>query len=122
MGKVISISFLIILFCVGCNNDRDDKLTAANIRVRNVSSLTFDTVQVGTVENIHENIGPDEYSDYLEYEIAYEYDYIEIVSETGAYIYQPVDFVGETPLTPGFYTYELDVTEEGEVLLNFVVD
>ncbi|MEH6681938.1 MAG: hypothetical protein V7724_15410 [Sediminicola sp.] len=122
MGKVISFSFLIVLLFVGCNDDRDDNVTKANIRVRNLSSITFDSVQVGEAEYIHENVAPNGVSGYFEYEVAYEYNYIEIVSETGAFIYQPIDFVGETPLTPGFYTYELDVTEEGEVLLNFVVD
>lgn len=122
MGKVTSLVFLIVLVCFGCT-DRDDSVTMANIRVKNVSNLNFDTVQVGAEDKIHESVSPDAYSDYLEYETAYTYDYIKITSgEEGVFILQPIDFVGETPLTPGFYTYELNVLESGEVQLKFVVD
>ncbi|MEB8330637.1 hypothetical protein OO009_14845 [Flavobacteriaceae bacterium KMM 6897] len=122
MGKVISSVVLIVLVCFGCT-DRDDSITMANIRVKNVSELNFDSVQVGAEDKIHENVATGAFSAYLEYETAYSYDYIKITSgEEGVFILQPIDFVGETPLTPGFYTYELNVLETGEVQLEFVVD
>ncbi|MFT4831495.1 MAG: hypothetical protein ACI815_001143 [Psychroserpens sp.] len=122
MGKVISSVVLIVLVCFGCT-DRDDSITMANIRVKNVSEINFDSVQVGAEDKIHENVATGAFSTYLEYETAYSYDYIKITSgEEGVFILQPIDFVGETPLTPGFYTYELNVLETGEVQLEFVVD
>lgn len=122
MGKVISVVLLLVMVCFGCT-DRDDSVTMANIRVKNVSSINFDSVQVGAEDKIHENVAPNGFSEYLEYETAYSYDYIKITSgEEGVFILQPIDFVGETPLTPGFYTYELNVLETGEVQLNFVID
>lgn len=122
MGKVISSIILVILVCFSCT-DRDDSITMAKIRVKNVSALNFDTVQVGAEDKIHENVAIGGFSDYLEYETAYTYDYIKITSgEEGVFILQPIDFVGETPLTPGFYTYQLNVLETGEVQLEFVVD
>ena len=121
MGKVISAVLLLVLVCFGCT-DRDDTVNMANIRVKNVSSINFDSVQVGAEDKIHENVAPNGFSDYLVYETAYSYDYIEITSgEEGVFILQPIDFVGETPLSPGFYTYELNVLETGEVQLNFVI-
>lgn len=122
MGKVTSVLLFLVLVFFGCT-DRDDSITMANIRVKNVSTINFDTVQVGTEDKIHNNVSPNGFSGYLEYETAYAYDYIKITSgEEGVFILQPIDFVGETPLTPGFYTYELNVLETGEVQLSFVVD
>ncbi|MCK0191322.1 hypothetical protein [Arenibacter sp. F20364] len=119
--KRFAFLFLIVTLFIGCS-DRDDDLEGANIRIKNESSLTFDTVQVGSEETVHENIGPDGYSGYLEYETAYSYAYINIEVGGENYVFQPIDFVGETPLENGFYTYGLSISEEGDVILNFVVD
>lgn len=114
--------FLLMIVCIASCDDRDDNVNAVNIRIRNISNLNFDRVQVGEEDKIHEDIGPDSFSDYLQYELAYRYAYIEIQSGTETYVLQPIDFVGEEPLPIGLYTYELDVDEEGEVLLEFNVD
>jgi hypothetical protein len=119
--KLFACLFLIATVFMGCS-DRDDDLQGVSIRIKNESSLTFDTVQVGANESVHENIGPDEYSGYLEYETAYSYAYINITAGAENYILQPIDFVGETPLENGFYTYGLSISKEGDVVLNFIVD
>ena len=118
-------NFLLLVFtliCLVSCDDRDDNVDAINIRIRNISDLNFDRVQVGEEDKIHEDIGPDTFSDYLQYEIAYRYAFIEIQSGAETYVLQPIDFVGEEALPIGLYTYELDVNEEGEVLLEFKVD
>lgn len=119
------VKYFLIAFClvatIGCT-DLDDDLSTVNIRVRNVSEIAFDLVQVGDTEKTHENVAPDSFTPYLEYEEAYRYAYILIESGTETFVLQPIDFVGETPLPIGLYTYELDINEEGEVLLNFVVN
>ncbi|MGI9545773.1 MAG: hypothetical protein ACR2MM_00945 [Flavobacteriaceae bacterium] len=120
MRKYLAI--VLLLVCTWSCTDRDDEIIAINIRVRNISSLNFDMVQVGESDKIHENVSPDSFSDYLEYEVAYRYAFIQIQSGEETFVLQPIDFVGETALPIGLYTYELDITEEGEVLLNFLVD
>lgn len=117
-GIVILILAVLSLNCT----DRDDDIKEVNIRVHNVSDLVFNSVQVGAEDKIHENVAPDDFTEYLIYEEAYTYAYIEIVSGEETYVLQPIDFVGETPLPKGLYTYELDITAEGEVILNFVID
>ena len=102
--------------------DRDDDLVAVNIRLKNASDLVFDSVLVGESQEPYTNISPDDYSDYQEIETAYTYAFIQITSGEEVFTLQPIDFVGETPLPFGFYTYELDVSDTGEVLLNFVID
>lgn len=114
--------FIVILSISLSCTDRDDNVEEVNIRVRNISSIVFDQVQVGEADKIHENVSPDSFTDYLPYEEAYSYAYIEILSGAETYVLQPIDFVGETPLPIGLYTYELNITSEGEVTLDFVVD
>ena len=120
MKKLLAVAFSVI-FLIACT-DRDDEVEDVNIRVRNLSALTFDRVQVGETDKVHEMVSPDAFTEYLSYEEAYRYAYIEIQSGTETYVLQPIDFVGESPLPIGLYTYELDISGEGEVLLNFVVD
>lgn len=111
----------VLLFSIGCT-DIDDKVDTINIRINNNSSINFDEVQVASNEELYTNIAPGEYSEYLVYETAYTYAFIEIRSGEEVYVLQPIDFVGEDELPIGFYTYSLNVNEEGEVELEFVVD
>lgn len=121
MKRFLILAISVFVFVVGCT-DRDDELNGVQIRVKNVSAIQYDSIQVGGAEMIHTNVGPDSYTDYLEYETAYTYDYINISAEDETYVLQPIDFVGETPLPFGFYTYEIGLDEEGNVTLDFVVD
>ncbi len=119
--RVLSLMLCVILCFASCT-DRDDDVTEVNIRVKNTSEINFDQVQVGDAEELHLNIAPDDYSEYFQYETAYTYAYVQIISGGETYTLQPIDFVGETPLPPGFYTYELDVLEDGNVDLKFTID
>lgn len=121
--KRFSIFFLLLglMAALSCT-DRDDEVNAVNIRIKNASTFTYDEVQVGEQESLHTNVAPGDYSDYLPYETAYRYAFISIKAADTTYTLQPIDYVGETPLPVGLYTYELEVVEEGEVLLTFVAD
>lgn len=121
MKKLVLLTVMIVSLAAACT-DLDDDLETVNIRIKNNSSLLFDAVIVGDALEPHENVAPGDFSTYFMYEEAYRYAYIEINSGEETFILQPIDFVGETPLPIGFYTYELDVTESGDVLLEFVVD
>lgn len=115
---LLVITFGLLMACT----DQDDDLESVNVRIKNNSSIVFDEVIVGTALEPHLNITPGSYSPYFLYEEAYRYAYIEIASGEETFVLQPIDYVGETPLPIGLYTYELDVTESGEVILEFVVD
>lgn len=120
--RVSLFLFLSIGILFASCTDNDDEVNAVNIRIRNLSDIPFDEVQVGDQEILYTDIAPDSYSDYLEYETAYRYAYIAITAGEESYVLQPVDYVGETALPLGLYTYELDITAEGAVELNFVAD
>lgn len=121
MKKLFLLLFA-MTFVFGACEDRDDNIGGVNIRVKNETDFTFIKVQVGADDKVHENVASGDYSGYLEYQTAYQYAYIKIDADSTSYIAQPTDFVGEDSLNFGFYTYELNVSEEGEVLLNFAVD
>lgn len=121
MKKLFLLLFAIV-FVIGACEDRDDIIGGVNIRVKNETNFTFLKVQVGADDKIHENVASGDYSEYLEYETAYQYDFIKIDADSTSYVLQPTDFVGEDSLNFGFYTYELNVSQDGDVLLNFEVD
>ena len=121
MKKYVLVLAVLAIVGISCT-DRDDEVDAVNLRIKNVSSIIFDEVIVGEAPEPHLNVTPDSFSEYFIYETAYQYAFIQITSGEETYVLQPIDFVGETELPIGFYTYELDVSDTGEVLLNFVID
>ncbi len=121
MKKLFFLLLAAAIFLGSCT-DRDDKGGQVNIRVKNVANFNFNKVIVGEEDKFHENVTSGKYSEYLQYETAYQYAYIKIEADSTSYVLQPIDFVGEDSLSFGFYTYELNVSEEGDVVLNFEVD
>src|SRR5690606_39448223 len=92
------------------------------LRKKDESNNTYDLVRVRVSDNLKENIASGAFSYYLEYRTAYSYAYISIDSGDENYLFQITDFVGETPLEHGFYTYALNISEEGLLQLDFRVD
>ena len=121
MKNIGFVLLTFLVFTLSCT-DRDDDVNTINIRIKNDSNINFDEVQVGTNEELYTNVAPGDYSNYLVYEMAYQYAFVEIKSGEDIYVLQPIDFEGETELPIGFYTYKLNINEEGEVSLQFVVD
>ena len=121
MKRPILALLMIILLSLGCT-DRDDELDTIQIRVKNNNDFVYQRVTVGGAENVYENIGPGDYSEYLIYDEAYRYASINIEGNGQTYTLQPIDFVGETPLGIGFYTYELTANESGMVDLDFIIE
>lgn len=121
MIKHVYIFLVLIIFSIGCT-DRDDNVSVVNLRVKNNNNFTYDTVVVGEETQLHENVAAGSYSDYLQYEQAYRYAFVEIDTAGTKFTLQPIDFVGETPLSPGFYTYDLELEANGNIRLEFSPD
>ena len=94
------------------------------VRVANNSSLSFGRVEVVFPENEvdYGSISAHGVSQYAPVETAYRYAYIEVQIGNEVLKIQPIDYVGETPLGPGLYTYQLNVTVEGHLTLEFRED
>jgi hypothetical protein len=50
---------------------------------------------------------PGEASGYRQVELAYRYAYVDVLADGKSYVLQPFDYVGETPLGKGRFTYVL---------------
>ena len=83
------------------------------IRILNASRVDFDAVMVKFPLET-KDYGPlktGELSHYQTVSSAYRYAYAEMTNGDELYVLQPIDFVGESLLTPGHYTYEITVNQ-----------
>lgn len=119
MKKILLVFTLVLMAALWACEDRDDNLRGANIRINNQSSLNFNSVQVGD-SIVYENIDAEGFSEYLEFDMAFEEDVLLIETDSTQFNYQPTDTFD--PLPTGLYTYELNITEEGELEFTFKVD
>ena len=113
---LLALSVLIGAF--GCNNN-DDRGNEVNIRLSNNSNVqfkdaTFNGQNFGDLE-------PNEKSDYKKFEMAYHYGAVNITIDGENYGWQPIDFVGETPLKEGSYTFEYSFDTETKILTDKLI-
>jgi hypothetical protein len=75
--------------------------------------MTFNQVRINPFdsETLFGDLGPGEISDYISFELAYRYAQVKLFIEDEEYLLQPIDFVGETPLENGNYTYIIGVSD-----------
>lgn len=98
------------------------------IRVENSSLVDFEDILIssGASKVGFGNITGGSKSDYKFFEPAYRYGYVKLNADGKELVIQPFDYVGETPLSPGYYTYQLDLENPGtssrNLTLKLVVD
>lgn len=114
--KKLLILVLSITFLVSCSNDDDPVPSEVNIRLSNISEYDFENIVVNTSTGYvnYENINSGEMSQYKSFEMAYSYAFVELKIEGETYTLQPIDYVGETPLENGHYTYQLNANDSNE--------
>ncbi len=115
----VLLLFLIILGSVSCD-DRDDNLTGPNIRIQNLSNQNFSRVEVRVDTLFFENVASDSFSDYMEFDLAYQQDTLRIEADSTVINFVPDSI--SSPLPIGLYTYQLNIDEEGELMFNFKID
>ncbi len=108
--------FLIaILTFSGCAvNNSDTDPDSVYIRVANSSRIDFESISVSFPGAEH-TFGPvlsGRNSDYKKFEQAYRYGYIEVKTDRETYVLQPIDYVGESPLTSGKYTFKIGIQDQ----------
>lgn len=120
MKKILLVLSAVLLCALWACEDRDDNLSGPNIRVQNLSSLNFMKVEVRNDSLVYENIPSGGFSEYLEYELAYRQDTLLIETDSTSFDFQP-DSISD-PLPIGLYTYQINISESGEIELTFKVD
>lgn len=121
MKTLVPAIFLFLLFVgiVSCD-DRDDNLTGPNIRIQNLSSQNFSRVEVRVDTLFFENISSDGFSDYMEFDVAYQQDTLRVEADSTVINFVPDSISSQLPI--GLYTYQLNIDEEGQLIFNFKVD
>jgi hypothetical protein len=81
------------------------------IRVSNASPYQFNNIEVKAPggEHTYGAVAAGQKSAYKQFTKAYRYAYIKLAAQGQDLVLQPFDYVGETPLPPGQYTYVLEV-------------
>lgn len=119
--KKLVFSFLIIgLILLSCT-DRDDNFTGANIRIANKTDVDFNLVELIADSLFYENVAKGGFSNYLEFEEAFEAMPFTIATDSADFNFTP-DTLDLDPLPIGLYTYEITISEEGQIELTFRVD
>ncbi|MGB3142871.1 MAG: hypothetical protein WBB24_02085 [Maribacter sp.] len=110
------ILILILAISMSCSGDDDSNTSELNIRLSNVSPYNFQNIVVntGTGNTNFENINPQQKTGYKTFETAYRYAFVELEIDGETYTLQPIDYIGETLLENGNYTYEIDANDSQE--------
>jgi hypothetical protein len=111
-ANALSITLLIITGVFsGCSNNSEENESGIQIRIHNASPYYFENVIVNsgyTAKDIHyENLISNKKSNYKTFDLAYRYAFVELQIEGKTYTIQPIDYVGETELVNGIYTYKI---------------
>ncbi len=104
-----SIFLLVVIFILSACEESNDP-EAVQLRVRNVSQHDYTGVVVSTGCCSHDfgDIPAGEVSEYEMYESAYRYGFVQLMVGEETFTLQPIDYVGESYLESGSYTYEID--------------
>ncbi|MBP0905720.1 hypothetical protein ACFSKN_15855 [Mariniflexile gromovii] len=111
--------FLILIISIStlfsCSSDNNN-ISEVNIRLSNVSQYNFKNIVVNTStgNTNFENMSSQETTNYKAFETAYRYAFVELEIDGKTYTLQPIDYVGETPLKNGNYTYQIDANDSQE--------
>ena len=104
---------LISILLVSCTQNDSDMLL---LRIKNTSQFDYTDVVVNTSGGEHNygTVNSNHASDYKAFDLAYRYAFVELIIDGSTYTVQPIDYVGETPLDNGKYTYEINATNSGD--------
>lgn len=120
MKRVLFLSILFLGLLISCT-DRDDNVATVNIRIQNSTAQFFNEVRVAQRDTVYENIAAGDFSEYMEYEIAYQTAALTILTDSTSINYFPAEVPSDS-LPIGFYTYEITLDEENQLGLTFRID
>lgn len=121
---VLTITSVFLLTITACKkNEADDCIehtvsdcnedpTKINIRIKNVSDYDFCNVVLKPSETTnYGKIEKGQSTCYRSFDLAYSYAYVQFYIGEKEFVLQPIDYVGEVPLSIGNHTYSIDITD-----------
>lgn len=108
--KQIFLMILTILLMSSCEDDSGEG--PVKLRIRNVSNYRIDSVYVKVdEENLYGMLDAKETSSYKSFDYIYRYAYVSFKVGGDKFVFQPIDYVGETRYDKGKYTYNISITD-----------
>jgi hypothetical protein len=113
MKKILTLILLTIIF-YSCSSTEES--TDLQIRISNVSEFNFENIIVNASgEKVNfGNLNSNANSEFKSFDLAYRYAFVEFQIDGETFTLQPIDYVGETPLDSGKYSYEINVNPDNE--------
>ena len=121
---VYCLLILLSTFALGCGGDEYDRDPGpTDIRIRNLSTYVYDSVEVNTSGGIQKYfaVNPGTESVYKRFEFAYRLADIELYINSVKYTHGPVNYTYETWLGKGKYSYEVWISDSINHLLEMRV-
>lgn len=112
-----------LLLVIGCSSDDGD--AEVYIRLSNVSAYDYQNITVNPSNGRldYGDLDSGELSEYQMVTKAYRYAFVELEIAGETYMIQPIDYVGESTLSSGYYTYQIDAGDEnGQLYLSLAED
>ena len=94
---------------IGLSKVSEKALKATRIRIRNVSPYDYDLLLVGKI--FFGKLKSGKVTEYKIFERAYKYNYVRLSINDQVFGLTPQDYVGETPLGNGYFTYNIGVED-----------
>lgn len=111
MKKLFSILSVLV---IGCSSE--DSNAEVYIRLSHVSAYDYQNITVNTSTGPldYDNLCSREISKYKVVTKAYGHAFVELEIAEETYTIQPIDYVGESTLSSGYYTYQIDTNDTTE--------
>ncbi len=116
MKKIFILLFTIVIF-YGCSSTEDtNEPKDLQIRISNVSEFNYENINVNASGEMVEfgNLNSNSNSEYKTFDLAYRYAFVEFKIDGETFTLQPIDYVGETPLENGKYSYKINVNPNSQ--------
>lgn len=94
---------------IGLSKVSERTLERTRIRIKNTSSFDYELLLVG--KEFFGKLKSGTVTEYRIFESAYKYNYVRLAINDEVYKLTPIDYVGETPLGNGYFTYLIKVQD-----------
>ncbi|QMU66505.1 MAG: hypothetical protein GKR88_20920 [Flavobacteriaceae bacterium] len=111
MKKTYTLALILMSF-FGCfSPEGNNEVANLEIRISNISRFNYENIKVNASgETVYfGNLNSNSKSEYKTFDVAYRYVFVEFQIDGETFTLQPIDYVGETPLGNGKYSYEIDI-------------
>ena len=118
--KRFLILIIAITAMISFSKDSSDNPSGLKIRLSNSSQYNFKDIVINTTTGDVNfgNLNSGEKTEYKEFNKAYRYAFVKLEIDGKTYTIQPIDYVGESTLKDGSYTYQIDVNNTQDQYTN----